>query len=40
MPLFCQSLLPEGNQPRNSEDAWLAQDPLFEWQHNTVFKKR
>lgn len=40
MPLFCQSLLPEGNQPRNSEDAWLAQELLFEWQPDAVFKNR
>lgn len=31
---------PEGAQPRNSEDAWLAQELLFEWQHNTVLKNR
>ncbi len=36
---ICLSLLPEGAQPRNSEDAWLVQEPYMKGSPNLVFQK-
>lgn len=36
---ICLSLLPEGAQPRNSEDAWLVPKTLYARLPNLVFQK-